>query len=195
MNPRALRLLRGMLVTGTTVAIAATAHLVAGGTAPGRFGIAIALLVGSILGLWLLDAPRLGPARTTLVVAGGQVVLHTVFGWGAPGLETGDAHGAHGVAPTSELSAAAAHDHSGMLLAHVVAGVLSVALLLAEQCLVDGIVALAARVLQNLRPLASAPIPAARAALPLTRDAVRPRGRSSLPPPLRRGPPTLLSIG
>lgn len=196
MNNRALRLLRGMLVTGSTVALASTAHLVAGGDAPGIFGIAIALLLGSILGLWLLDGPRLRPVRTALVVAGGQVVFHTVFSWGALGAAaTAPQHASHGAAGIADLSAAAAHDHASMVVAHVVAGVLSVAMLLVEQRLIEGLGALTGRVLQRLVPLVTTPLPASRTSVALDRDSVRPRGRSSLPPPLRRGPPALFSFG
>ncbi len=196
MNNRALRLLRGMLVTGSTVALASTAHLVAGGDAPGIFGIAIALLLGSILGLWLLDGPRLRPVRTALVVAGGEVVFHAVFSWGAFGAAaTAPQHASHGAVGIADLSAAAAHDHASMVVAHVVAGVLSVAMLLVEQRLIEGLGALTGRVLQRLIPLVTTPLSAARTSVALDRDSVRPRGRSSLPPPLRRGPPALISFG
>ncbi len=195
MNPRAQRLLRGMLVTGTTVAIASTAHLVAGGAAPGVAGIVIAMLLGSVLGLWLLGDSRLRPVPTALVVAGGQGVFHAVFSWGALGASSSGDHNGHGVVVPAELAASVTHDHSSMVFAHVVAGVVSLALLLSEQRIIDSVAALAVSVVRRLLPLASVPIILVRPVAPLTRDSAHPRGRSSLPPPLRRGPPFLIAIG
>jgi len=195
MNPRAQRLLRGMLVTGTTVAIASTAHLVAGGSAPGVAGLAIAMLLGSVLGLWLLGDSRLRPVRTALVVAGGQVVFHAVFSWGALSAATsiGD-HGGHGAVAPAELATGITHDHSSMVLAHVVAGVVSLVLLLSEQRIVDTVVALSVSVVRRLHPVVSVPTVWVRTVAPLTRDSAHPHGRSSMPPPLRRGPPLLIAI-
>lgn len=196
MNPRAQRLLRGMLVTGTTVALASTAHLVAGGAAPGVAGLAIAMLLGSVLGLWLLDDSRLRPMRTAVVVAGAQIVFHAVFSWGTLGATSsiGD-HGSHGAVAPSELATALTHDHSSMVLAHVVAGLVSLVLLLSEQRIVDTAVALSVSVVRRLHPVVSVSTVAVRPVAPLTRDAAHPRGRSSLPPPLRRGPPLFIAIG
>lgn len=201
MNPRAQRLLRGMLVTGTTVALASTAHLVAGGAAPGVAGLAIAMLLGSVLGLWLLDDSRLRPVRTALVVAGGQGVFHAVFSWGTLGaassgaVSSGVDHGSHSAVAPAELATAVTHDHSGMVLAHVVAGVVSLVLLFSEQRIVDTAVALSVSVVRRLQPVVSVRPALVRAVAPLTRDSAHPQGRSSLPPPLRRGPPLLIAIG
>jgi hypothetical protein len=185
-----------MLVTGTTVAIASSAHLVASGAAPGLAGLAIAMLLGSVLGLLLLGDSRLRPLRTALVVAGGQVVFHAVFSWGTFGAASSSAgHGSHGGLAPAELAMGVTHDHSSMVLAHVVAGVVSFALVMSEQRIVDAIVALTVSVARRLHPVVGAATVFVRAVAPLTRDSAHPRGRSSLPPPLRRGPPHLIAIG
>ena len=194
MNPRASRLLRAIAVTGSAVALASAAHMLAGGAAPGLIGLVTAMVLGSVLGTALLSSGRLTPLRTAATIAGGQFVFHTVFTWGATA-SAAPTHDHGGAASLASADALHAHDAEGMVLAHVVAGLLALAVLLVEQRLVDGVVALTARVLRRLRPFVSAPVRAARAAAPLGRDAVRPRGRSSLPPPLRRGPPALISFG
>lgn len=194
MNPRALRLLRGMFVTATTTVIASTAHIAAGGGAPGSVGIVIALLAGSTLGLALLGGPRLHPLRTGLVIALGQVVFHAVFSWGSGGAPVAaGSHSSHSAEGFADVSTLVVHDHAGMVLAHVVAGVLSLGLLLGEQRLVENLVALTARVLRRLRPVTSSDIHEARVDTPLDRDAARPHGGAGVPPPRRRGPPALLA--
>ena len=195
MNPRALRLLWGTLVTATAVAISSVAHLAAGGAAPGALGLATALVLGAVLGTALLTADRLTPVRTAATIAGGQLVFHTVFSWGgASSTASGGGHAGH--LPGAALPAAdalPAHDASGMLLAHVVAGLLALAVLLAEQHLLDRLVATGRRALARLRRPNLAPVPIARP----------PRlGRPAEPglPTLddhrvlvaRRGPPTVL---
>ena len=194
MNPRAWRLLRATVVTVSAVALASAAHMAAGGAAPGLIGLATAMVLGSVLGTALLSNGRLTPWRTAATIAGGQLVFHTVFTWGATASVPVAAH-AHGAVTVASADALHPHDAEAMVLAHVVAGVLALAVLLVEQRLVDGLVALTARVLRTILCIAAPPTRAARAALPLDRDAVRPRGRSSLPPPLRRGPPALISFG
>ncbi|MBX9472914.1 hypothetical protein [Microcella sp.] len=194
MNPRAARLLRATAVTVSAVALASAAHMAAGGAAPGLIGLVTAIVLGSMLGTALLSNGRLTPWRTAATIAGGQLVFHTVFTWGGTAIVPVDPH-LHAAVTVASADALHAHGAETMLLAHVVAGLLALVVLLVEQRVVDGLVALTARVLRRLRPFVSTPVRAVRAAAPLDRDAVRPRGRSSLPPPLRRGPPALISFG
>lgn len=196
MNPRALRLLRGLVVTATAVALSSVSHLVGGGSAPGPIGLVTALVLGSILGTALLGGDRLTPVRTAATIAGGQVVFHGVFSWGAvaPSLPAPAAHAGH--LPDASLlatDALPAHDASAMLLAHLVAGLLSLAVLLLEQRLLDRLVASARRALQRLSAPAAAPLPlVARPRLGRPAEAVRPTcsGHRALVP--RRGPPVVL---
>lgn len=194
MNPRASRLLRAIAVTASAVALASAAHMLAGGAVPGLIGLVTAMVLGSVLGTALLSNGRLTPLRTAATIAGGQLVFHTVFTWGASA-SAAPTHDHGGAASLSSSDALHAHDAEAMVLAHVVAGLIALGVLLIEQRLVDGLAALTARVLRRLRPFVNAPVRATRAAAAPGRDAARPRGRSSLPPPLRRGPPALISFG
>jgi len=198
MNPRALRLLRAILVTATAVVISSSAHIAAGGSAPGVIGVVTALVLGTALGTVLLVGSRLTLARTAATIAGGQVVFHAVFGWGSGGAAAAVSGASlpghvHGTAVGVSADALPAHDASGMLLAHVVAGALSLAVLLVEQHLLDRMVVAAHRAAARLLArhdaaptVSSVPrlLVGADDAAPLSRV---PRGRVR-----RRGPPALI---
>lgn len=193
MNPRALRLLRGVVVTSTAVVLSSAAHLAAGGAAPGLIGLATALVLGTVLGTALLAGGRLTPARTAATIAGGQVVFHTVFTWGfaaSPVVPGAHAHGTLAALPTDALHA---HDAGGMVLAHVVAGLLSLAVLLVEQRLLDRAVSAARRAVARLLALGAEVLPGSSFARVLIGDddsallSRTPRGLVR-----RRGPPALL---
>lgn len=199
MNPRALRLLRGVIVTATAVAISSVAHVAAGGGSPGLIGLATALVVGSALGTALMRPDRLTPARTAATIAGGQLVFHLVFAWGQT-VSTSQAaphvH-AHAALPVQTATdALATHDASAMLLAHVGAGLLSLAVLLLEQRLLDRVVVAAQRALARLveptaplAPLGTLPC------LGRPADASLPTLAHHRALILRRGPPApLLSV-
>lgn len=156
MNARAVRALRGVLVTATAVVISSSAHLAAGGSAPGLIGLVTAVVLGSVLGTALLGGQRLTVVRTAATIAGGQVVFHAVFSWGAIATVTQNAHH-HGAVVTPAVDALHTHDASGMFLAHVVAGLLALALLLAEQRLLDRIIDAARRAVARVRELTSTP--------------------------------------
>jgi hypothetical protein len=195
MNPRALRLLRGSAVTATAVALSSAAHLAGGGGAPGAIGLLTAFVLGSILGTALLAGDRLTPLRTAATIAGGQLVFHGVFSWGAaaPGAASGSAHAGHLPTALPLTAALPADDASGMLLAHAVAGVLALAVLLLEQRLLDRLVATARRALARLVTAAPVPVlPALPPRIGRPADADRPTladHRALVP---RRGPPALL---
>lgn len=193
MNARAVRLLRGVLVTATAVVISSTTHVAAGGAAPGLVGLVTAVVLGSVLGTALLSGQRLTVARTAATIAGGQVVFHTVFSWGAVATVALSPHD-HGAVVTPAVDALHAHDAGGMVLAHVVAGLLALAVLLVEQRVLDRIVDVARRAVSRLREVISA------SPLPVTARRPRWRMRSSAPavsahrnPVARRGPPLALS--
>jgi len=193
MNPRALRLLRGTFVTGTSVVLTSAAHIAAGGGAPGIMGLAIAMLLGSTLGLVLLAGPRLTVVRTAVVVAGGQVVFHAVFGWSDAAAAAGSGGHIHGAASASGegliAAPSAAHGGAAMVGAHVIAGVVSLALLLTEQRLLDGIVAATLTVVRRLvEPIVNSVEPQT-ARVGVSTGTLQPLGRPSRLPVPRRGPP------
>lgn len=164
MNPRALRVLRGAIVTATAIAISSAAHLAAGGSAPGPLGLATALVLGVVLGTALLSRDRLTPVRTAATIAGGQLVFHAVFSWGSVAAPTmsGGVHAGHAApGPLLMADALPAHDASAMLLAHGVAGLLALAVVLVEQHLLDRLVRTARRALARLRRTAAVPVPLA----------------------------------
>ena len=198
MNPRALRLLRAIVVTATAVVVSSVAHIAGGGAAPGVIGLVTALVLGTVLGTFLLVGRRLTLARTAATIAAGQIVFHAVFGWGTGATASAvsgpslPAH-VHGAAGGVSADALPAHDAHGMLLAHVVAGVLSLAVLLIEQHLLDRMVVAARRAAARLLPRDDAPptvgsVPrlliGAHETAPLSRV---PSGRVR-----RRGPPGLI---
>lgn len=194
MNPRALRLVRATAVTATAVVLASAAHLAAGGAAPGIAGLTTAFVFGTILGTALLSGRRLTVLRTAATIAGGQAVFHAVFSWGAVSTSGADAH-AHASSAAFDsgaLDAVHAHDATSMLLAHVVAGLLSLAVLLVEVHLLDHLVMLARRAVFRLVDVASPVlVPSAPLRIAAERVAQRPRTHPVATPALRRGPPAL----
>lgn len=193
MNPRALRLLRGVVVTSTAVVLSSAAHLAAGGAAPGLIGLATALVLGTVLGTALLAGGRLTATRTAATIAGGQVVFHTVFSWGSAESTVVSAAHAHDTVAALPTDALLAHDAGGMVLAHVVAGVLSLAVLLVEQRLLDRVVSAARRAVARLLALGTGVLPGSSfARLIIGDDDSAPSSRTPRGLVRRRGPPALL---
>lgn len=156
-DPRggALRLVRALALALTTVALAAVAHLLAGGDLPAPLLLA-GVLVAAVAAAHAATARRVGPAVAVVLLGAGQLLLHTALALLVPGSGAGGAlpaasahshgvrsvhgghgagHGAghdvlHGAAASGTLDAVA--DASGglpMLLAHAVATVLVAAVL------------------------------------------------------------------
>lgn len=124
------RVARAGLVASISVVVAAMSHLVAGGHAPGILGGAIALVFGTLAALLALGRTMTLP-RLSLAVGVSQVLLHGLFSmngsWGAPTI----AHHEQFVASTAGSTVS---DHSlGMLVAHIIAGVIAVLALRAAQ--------------------------------------------------------------
>lgn len=195
MNPRAVRLARGAAVTATAVALASTAHLLAGGAAPGLAGLAIAFVLGTVLGTAVLSGHRLTVVRTAATIVGGQAIFHAVFTWGAGAPMPGASPSAHAHALTSAFAplaqdAVPVHSDSGMLIAHVVAGLLSLAVLLVEQRLLDRLVDRARRAVLRVLAVASpALLPIVPLRLSASRISTHPATAPAPSPALRRGPP------
>ena len=194
MNLRAVRLVRAAVVTATAVALTSTVHIAAGGAAPGLTGLATAFVLGTVLGTALLSGRRMTIIRTAVTIAGGQVVFHAVFTWGTAPTDQAASH-AHGVPislATDQVDAALAHDATSMLLAHVVAGLLSLAVLLAEVHLLDHLVVVARRaVVRLLDPASPLLLPTTPLRIPAARVAQHRPTAAAASPGLRRGPPAL----
>jgi hypothetical protein len=199
-NSRALRLLRGMLVTGTSVVLSSTAHIAAGGAAPGLAGLAIAMLLGSTLGLIVLAGPRLSLVRTAIVITAGQVVFHAVFGLSAPVGSAGHEHGSMPLtgdgllAAASETAAATTSSGAAMVATHVLAGILSLILILTEQKLLDRIVAATLWVVRRVLSPVVTPVDSPCARVGVSTRFSQPLGRPSRRVVPRRGPPLTAAL-
>lgn len=123
MSSRASRAGRGWLVALVATVVAALSHTLAGGAPPSFFGMAASLVLAGTA-CALLSARRQSLWRLTVSVAVSQVLFHALFsGMGTP------TPAAHLHAPTlAELTPV--HEHAGsMWLAHVAAGLLTIAVL------------------------------------------------------------------
>jgi len=212
--PVALRRARELLVAGTTLSIAAAAHLLAGGTLPGApLAWLVVLALTAPLAVWTarrrLTLRRLLPAMVAL-----QLVQHSALellgttrtaapaGTGAVGLAGHTSHAGHaahdlgpGSLPPATGTAAHLHHADGggaatwMLAAHA-AAVLVTALLLAAGDRA------AQNVLTHLRHVAvlvqgPPALPVPRRAAVVTGRTWRPRPGDAVRRPPVRGPPLL----
>ncbi|MEL7975030.1 hypothetical protein AAG589_04140 [Isoptericola sp. F-RaC21] len=205
--PAVVRRARELLVAGTTLSIAAAAHLLAGGALPGApLAWLVVLALTAPLAVWTarrrLTLRRLLPAMVAL-----QLVQHTALsvlgaarpaGSGSPGSLGADGHALHALGPGSlpPATGPALHHHaddprtaSWMLAAHAAAVVLTALLLAAGDRAATNVVAH----LRHVAVLVQGPpaLPVARAAAVVGGHAWRPRAartRRRTPP---RGPPLL----
>jgi hypothetical protein len=152
------RTLRGILAAAAATFVALASHILGGGTFPTAMGIIVPLAL-SILVCVLLAGRRLSLARLAVSVGVSQTLFHLLFslfvptasasGSGLRGLlgghsahlavgqgtsGTSGAHAAHASMPTMDAASTAAHGmhshHSpAMLLAHCVAGIVTVAMI------------------------------------------------------------------
>lgn len=130
-----LRVSRAALATLLVLGLASSAHTLGGGHAPGPLaGTVLALVVGPLA--WWCTRRRLSAVRLLALLGGAQVLVHAALTAMAPGTGTGSALHVHGGLPAGLGGSAGALEagHAagpGMLLAHVVATVVT-ALLLAR---------------------------------------------------------------
>ncbi|KZE88904.1 hypothetical protein [Microbacterium sp. TNHR37B] len=187
------RALRGAAAAVIATVLAATAHTLAGGGAPAWWmvvGVALLVLPCSV---WLAGR-RMGAVGTMASVLLTQGLLHVAFvilNGTEPVRMAGGHHHASTALPALSMpdGATALHAHltPGMIVAHAIAGLLTIVLLLAGEAAVRriarGIRSAAARVLS---PIVSAPHP--RGVVPAhTAIGPSPVFLSVLS---RRGPPT-----
>lgn len=159
LTTRVARAARGWSVAVFATVTAAVSHGLAGGTFPGAFGIVASIILAGAASS-LLTARKQSPWRLAIAVGLTQVLYHAVFsGMGDPTapVVTHQSLHQHGAVALPEVLSV--HGHSGsMWLAHVVAGVLTLLVLInAESALwgFAGTIALAlSRLLSLNRPLA-----------------------------------------
>lgn len=197
--PRALVAARLVAVAGSVLVLGAGAHVVGGGSAPSpAVALLVAVLVLPVAAL-VARRPLTVPVLLPLAVAS-QVGVHVALTWLGPGAGTGAAglrgsrlHEGHGAlvvaAPDAHTDAVHGSDAgAAMLLAHVVAMVAVVLLLVATE---RGLLALAhGWAVVHPALLGARVVPVLRRALPVPAGVVpRPRPAVLRSGPGRRGPP------
>ena len=187
MDSRWGRVARGWTAAGFATIVAAVSHTLAGGSTPTFFALAVSVLISG-MACTLLAGRTLSIWRLGASVALSQVLFHTVFsGLGTP------IAAAHTHAPV-QLEVGAAHHASGMWMAHVVAGLITLAALRYAETAFWGIASTARLFFARLIAAIALPEPEVtqrhRIALDL---AILPRATERILSPMRyRGPPAAL---
>jgi hypothetical protein len=195
------RALRGSVAAVVATLVAATAHTLAGGGAPPWWMLLSLALLTSPVAVWLIGR-RPTIRGTAAAVVAAQLALHVAFaavGAGdpasasptdaAPGHSAGHSGSSAAAAALGRSLAAAGHLHldAGMILAHIVAALVTVLLLTHGERLVRAIAGGIRRVLSRARPVLPPPaVPVPRFDGPLA--VVAAVFLSALS---RRGPPAL----
>ncbi|MGG7465245.1 hypothetical protein [Plantibacter sp. YIM 135347] len=183
-SARSTRALRGMVAATLSTFVALLSHIAGGGAMPGPLGIVVPLVFSTLVCV-MLAGRRLSLIRLSIAVAISQVLFHTLFvlgavagagGTGAAGGSAGGSasmagHAMHG-GPVMLDAAAAPLAHSGhvapwMWIAHVVAGLITIAALHRGETILGRLAEVKELVLQRLVP----------AALAVLADLVAPPGR------------------
>jgi hypothetical protein len=198
MRDRRQRAIRGTAVGAVAVLAAAVGHHAAGGELPGWLALAVGGAFSLPLGI-LLAARRPSLPRTAAIVLPSQAAFHYLFVFlGSPALPAAGGHH-HGVAATTAATAtatpmagmdAAAHlTDPRMGAAHLLAALLTIALLRGAETAIAGM--LVRRLVAAIALTAGIVLPAARprpATPPAPVAPLAHRALSALP---RRGPPVL----
>jgi hypothetical protein len=176
----ATRLGRGAAVASAAVAVALAGHVAAGGAVPGPAGVLVPLLL-AIPVCAVVSGLRLPWLRLVLSVALSQALFHLLFTLGAPGAPgvASTLDGATGTAghPHTEHAAAldalttsghALHADGPMTVAHLLAGLVTVALLRSGEVALHRAARALRRIVLRLLPAlpASAPTGTARRTRP-----------------------------
>ena len=171
-SARSIRTLRGVVAAAFSTFVALLSHIAGGGSMPGVLGIVVPLMFSTLVCV-LLAGRRLSIIRLSLSVAVSQVLFHTLFVLGAahgsPSMTMPSGHLSHGTPVTLDGSAMPmlhdGHAGAGMWLAHIVAGVVTIAALHRAETLLSTASAIKEFVLARLVPavlaaLASPALPA-----------------------------------
>ncbi|MBM7751917.1 hypothetical protein JOE53_000637 [Microbacterium laevaniformans] len=129
---RRVRALRGTTAAAIATTIASTGHTLGGGQAPPLWLIVAVTVLASPVAVALVGRRR-SLLRTAAAIAAAQIALHTMFAVigpaSLPAAGTGHVHGALSIGPAVAGSGhSAAHLGVGMLLAHALAAVVTIAL-------------------------------------------------------------------
>ncbi|ODT22869.1 MAG: hypothetical protein BGN98_09845 [Microbacterium sp. 69-7] len=127
-----MRALRGTTAAAIATTIASAGHTLGGGQAPPLWLIVAVTVLASPVAVALVGRRR-SLLRTAAAIAAAQIALHTMFAVigpaSLPAAGTGHVHGALSIGPAVAGSGhSAAHLGVGMLLAHALAAVVTIAL-------------------------------------------------------------------
>ncbi|WP_240372493.1 hypothetical protein [Brevibacterium zhoupengii] len=211
-NPHALQYQRGLRhrrsLRGTAAAVFATfvalaSHMIGGGELPSAMGVLVPLAL-SMLVCVLLAGRRLSLLRLSLSVLVSQSLFHLLFSVFTPmagshspanALERHAMHhsGPEAMSGSASDAGASMHAHAspGMLLAHLVAAVLTIAMIYWSEALPAKIGSFLRHVIHALLPTAVRPMPVPNGPRPhLGLARILPRHLGVLRSPvLTRGPP------
>lgn len=182
-----LRASRASLQALLVLGLAASAHTLGGGTAPGPVSLGVlGLLLAPVA--WWASGRQLRAGRLLALLGGAQALVHAALTAMSPGVGDGLARHVHGGLPTALGASPAVADHvhpalgPSMLLAHGAATVLAALLLAhAESVLWRALARLLPRVPAAVRVRACAPVLPEPAPLRLTGRSVRPLGGRAPP--------------
>ncbi|MFJ6680032.1 hypothetical protein ACIQLK_13035 [Microbacterium sp. NPDC091382] len=185
-DSRRARVVRAGGAAAIATLTASAAHTLGGGIPPAPWLVLTVMLLSWPLALAIVGR-RPGSVRTALAVVSAQALLHTAFalvGGAEPHGIWGTHH--HGRLILDATAAAGAPPDTGMLSAHVVAAIVTAAMVCHGERMLRA-TARGIRYLLRLRtPALLSPTPVPTAAGPLPR---RPRPRLLLADLSRRGPP------
>lgn len=206
-SARQQRVLRAAAAATLATVVALLSHLAAGGALPALAGLALPWAL-SLAVCTVLSGRDLSLARLSVAVGAAQTLFHVLFVVGvvppaSAAAATVSGHH-HGYMPSSEsgssaaapAGAALAHLDGGMLFAHVLAAVATVAALHRGERLLRALVALAGRVRARLRLWAGTvapPVSPLRMPAPAASGFIA-RLHPLVASPARRGPPLLSSL-
>jgi hypothetical protein len=192
---RGPRVLRGLAAASIATFVALLSHVAAGGGLPGPIGILLPWLLAVLICI-ALAGRRLSVWRLGFSVVASQGLFHVLFVLGAGPVDgsatVGHVHGTRGMALESS---GVAHGDIGMWIAHVIAGVATIALLHRGELAVRALVSAGAELAvvfttRFVRNGFGHRTDAVRLRLPaaMTADRLRPLGWDPLAV-ARRGPP------
>ena len=189
MNSRWARVVRGTIAAGVATFVAAFSHALGGDAAPSWVGVGASFVL-SVAICTVLSGRALSWWRLAASVAVSQVLFHVLFS-GAPAAPAASVAHDHGGTAITALSMPAMDGHADrMILAHVIAGIITLlALRFGERAfwsVTDSARLVVARVLLVVAPVAAAP---ARVILPALRTALAPRPIHVPSRHRHRGPP------
>lgn len=112
------RFARGWAAAGFATFVAAFSHVVAGGSAPTVFSVAVALVISAMIAT-LLAGRTVSLARLTVSIGLSQVLFHSLFSSLSAPVAASHEH-------SPALFDVVSHDHADMWLAHTIAGIVTI---------------------------------------------------------------------